>query len=288
MKVAILGVGLMGGSLAAALRDGTLASSITGYDADPEVCERGLQLDLLDAAAASAAQAASQAELVVLASPVGAMPGLLADIAGALSLTAIVTDLGSTKADVISAARRALGPAFDRFVPAHPIAGGERSGLDGAQPDLFQDCTVVITPERETRAEAVARVEQLWRSCGAKIVRMDAGQHDRALASVSHLPHVLAFAMVAHIADQPDAQAKLSLAGAGFRDFTRIAASSPTLWRDIAMANRDALGRDLRGLITLLRQVDRALGAGDSGYLQDLFERASRTRRQLGGGQDGR
>jgi len=287
MKVAILGIGLMGGSLAASLRGGSFASSITGYDLDPKVRERGMQLDLLDATAASPAQAAHGADLVVLASPVGSMAGLLTDITDALGAATIVTDLGSTKANVVDAARRALGPAFARFVPAHPIAGGERSGLEGAEPDLFEGRTVVITPESETRADAIERVEQLWRSCGAKIVTMDAARHDRLLASVSHLPHVLAFALVAQIADQPDAQAKLSIAGAGFRDFTRIAASSPALWTDIAMANRDAIGQELRGLIALLQQVDRALGAGDADTLQALFERASHTRRQLGGSHSG-
>ena len=277
----------MGGSLAAALRSGSLATSITGYDLDPAVTQRGVELDLLDASAASPAQAVQGADLVVLAAPVGSMPELMADIAGSLGPATIVTDLGSSKAEVVQAARRLLGPAFARFVPAHPIAGGERSGLEAAQPDLFQGRTVLITPESETRADAVERVEQLWRSSGATIVHMEAAQHDRVLASVSHLPHLLAFAVVAHIAGQPDAQAKLSIAGPGFRDFTRIAASSPTLWRDIAMANRDAIGSELRGLIALLQQVDRALTAGDARSIEEMFERASATRRRLGGSQSG-
>jgi len=287
VKVAILGCGFMGGSLAAALRSGSLATSITGYDLDPAVTQRGVELDLLDASAASPAQAVQGADLVVLAAPVGSMPELMADIAGSLGPATIVTDLGSSKAEVVQAARRLLGPAFARFVPAHPIAGGERSGLEAAQPDLFQGRTVLITPESETRADAVERVEQLWRSSGATIVHMEAAQHDRVLASVSHLPHLLAFAVVAHIAGQPDAQAKLSIAGPGFRDFTRIAASSPTLWRDIAMANRDAIGSELRGLIALLQQVDRALTAGDARSIEEMFERASATRRRLGGSQSG-
>jgi prephenate dehydrogenase len=288
MKVAILGCGLMGGSLAASLRRGSLASSIIGYDLDPAVSARGVQLDLLDTTTASPAQAARGADLVALASPVGAMPGLLADIAGALAPTAIVTDLGSTKADLIAAARGALGPAFDRFVPGHPIAGGERSGLDGAVPDLFIGRTVVLTPEGETRADAVARVEQLWRSCGAKVVRMTAAEHDRMLASVSHLPHVLAFALVAHIASQPDAQRRLSLAGPGFRDFTRIAASNPALWREISLANRNPIAEQLRELIAVLQQTEHALAAGDGQILQQMFELASRTRNRMNGDPDGR
>jgi prephenate dehydrogenase len=278
----------MGGSLAAALRRRQLASSITGYDLNPDVAARGAQLGLFDATAASPAQAARQADVVVLAVPVGSMPGLLDDIAGHLAPAAIVTDLGSTKADVITAARRALGPGFARFVAAHPIAGGERSGPEGADPDLFDGCTVVITAEADSRADAVASIEQLWRSCGGRIARMQAHEHDLMLASVSHLPHVLAFALVAHIAGQPDAQRKLSLAGPGFRDFTRIAASSPAMWRDIALSNRAAIGQELRALIAMLQRVDGALSAGDARYLLELFELASRTRRQFGGRPDER
>lgn len=288
MRVAILGCGFMGGSFAAALRRRNLATSITGYDVDPDAGPRGVTLGLLDAAASSCSEAARQANLIVLASPVGAMPGLLSDIAAELRPAAIATDLGSTKADVVDAARRALGPSFARFVPAHPIAGGERPGLERADPDLFEGCTVVITPAEETRADAAARVEHLWHSCGARVVRMDAGEHDRVLASVSHLPHMVAFALVAHIARQPDAQRRLELAGPGFRDFTRIAASSAAMWRDIALANRDAIGGELGALIAELQRVDQALSAGDSRYLQELFELASQARRRLNGEADGR
>ena len=189
---------------------------------------------------------------------------------------------------MVQAARRHLGPAFARFVPAHPIAGGERSGLEAAQPDLFQGRTVVLTPEGETRADAVARVEQLWRSCGAKVVRMTAAEHDQMLASVSHLPHVLAFALVAHIASQPDAQRRLSLAGPGFRDFTRIAASNAALWRDISLANRNPIVEQLRELIAVLQQAEHALVAGDGETLQRMFELASQTRSRMNGDPDGR
>ncbi len=277
----------MGGSLAAALRRRNLATSIIGYDSDPDAGARGVRSGLLDAAASSCSQATHQANLVVLAAPVSAMPALLSEIAGELRPAAIATDLGSTKADVVDAARRALGPSFARFVPAHPIAGGERPGLEHADPDLFEGRTVVITPAEETRADAAARVEHLWRSCGAHVVRMDAGEHDRMLASVSHLPHVVAFALVAHIARQPDAQRRLELAGPGFRDFTRIAASSAALWRDIALANRAAIGAELRALMAELQRVDQALSAGDPRVLQELFELASRTRRRLNGDTDG-
>ena len=287
MKVAIIGCGFMGASVAAALRQRNLAASIVGYDHDPDACARALAAGLLDATAPTCAHAVRGADLDVLAAPVRAMADLLAQVAGALEPAALVTDLGSTKTDVVAAARAALGPAFARFVAAHPIAGGERSGPEGADADLFEGCTVVITAARETAAAALASVEQLWRACGARVARMDAGDHDRLLASVSHLPHVLAFALVAHIAGEPDGQRKLSLAGPGFRDFTRIAASSPVMWSDIAVANRDAIGQELRALIALLQRVDRAMAGGDASWLHQLFELASRTRRQMNGGGDG-
>jgi len=269
------------------MRRRKLTTSIVGYDHDPDACARALAAGLLDATAPTCAHAVRGADLVVLAAPVGATAALLAQVAGALAPAALVTDLGSTKTDVVAAARAALGPAFARFVAAHPIAGGERSGPEGADADLFEGCTVVITAAPETAADALASVEQLWRACGAHVARMDAGDHDRLLASVSHLPHVLAFALVAQIAGGPDAQRRLSLAGPGFRDFTRIAASSPVMWSDIALTNRDAISQELRALIATLQRVDQALAGGDAPWLRQLFELASRTRRRMNGGGDG-
>jgi len=283
VKVAILGCGFIGGSLAAALRRRGLAASITGYDIDPQAAARGVALGLFDASAADAASAVPDADLVVLAAPVSSIATLFGQIAGEIGPDSVVTDVGSTKAGLIAAARSALGPAFERFVPAHPIAGGERPGLDAADAELFDGCTVVITAAPDTRADAVLRVEQMWRSCSARVTRMGAVEHDRILACVSHLPHVLAYALVAHIAGRPDSEQVLSLTGPGFRDFTRIAASGPELWRDIVLANREAVGRELHGLIALLQRVDAALVANDARALQDLFELASRTRRALGG-----
>ena len=277
----------MGGSLAAALRSRRQSSRIVGYDLDAGACRRGVELGLLDASASSPAQAAVDADLVVLAAPVGAIPDLLAQIAGRLGPAAIVTDLGSTKAGVVAAAYQALGPAFERFVASHPIAGGERPGLEHADRDLFEGCIVVTTADARTGLDALERVEALWRACGARIERMQADEHDRIFASISHLPHVLAFALVAQIAGQPDAGRKLGLAGAGFRDFTRIAASSAVMWRDVALANRAALGQELRAFATTLADIEQALAAGDAQWLEQLFELASRTRRDGGGGGHG-
>jgi prephenate dehydrogenase len=288
MKLTVIGCGFMGGSFAAALRRRGLASRIVGFDRSADTCEKAVRLGLLDAGAASAAQAVAGSDLVMLAAPVGAMADLLRQIAAVLPASAVVTDLGSTKADVAAAARQALGAAFERFVPGHPIAGSERFGPEHADPDLFHGRVVITTPAPDTSATALDRVETLWRACGARIERMDALQHDRVLASVSHLPHVLAFALVAQIAAQPDAQLKFSLAGAGFRDFTRIAASSAAMWRDIALANRDALVPELAAYRELIGQIERALQAGDSAWIESLFENAGRARRSVtGDGRDG-
>jgi len=271
----------MGGSVAAALRKRGLASCIVGYDRDAATGERARVLGLIDVLADSPGAAARGADLVMLAVPVGAMPGLMQDIAGTLGSTSIVTDLGSTKADVVAAAALLLGGGFDRFVPAHPIAGRERFGPEHADADLFLGRVVVTTPSPQTSADAIEQVEALWRACGARVERMEVSQHDRVLASVSHLPHLLAFALVAQIAGQPDAQLKLSLAGGGFRDFTRIAASSAVMWRDVALANREALGVELKAYRNLLGELERALESGDADWIEGLFERAGRARRSV-------
>jgi prephenate dehydrogenase len=284
MKIAILGCGLIGCSLAAALRQRGLVSRALGYDSDANHAARALARGWIDAAAGTVAEAAREAEVVILAAPVGTMPALLGQVAASLRADAVVTDVGSTKRDVIDAARRGLGSAFERFVPAHPIAGSEKSGPEYADAGLFEGRVVITTATSATRPDALQRIEAMWRACGASIEHMDADQHDRVLASVSHLPHVLAFALVARIASEPDATLKFSLAGAGFRDFTRIAASSAAMWRDIALANREALGQELHAYVSLLQDLERALDAGDAPWLEQLFERASRSRQQQAGG----
>ena len=196
----------------------------------------------------------------MLAVPVARSGDVFAALAPHLGAHAIVTDVGSTKASVIAVAREALGDAVARFVPGHPIAGRAVHGPDAAQADLFRDRRVLLTPLPENDDAVVARVEAAWRACGARVERIDVATHDAVLSAVSHLPHLLAYALVAQIADAPDAELKFSLSGGGFRDFTRIAASSPEMWRDVALANRDALLRDLddyRAGLDRLRNVGR-------------------------------
>jgi prephenate dehydrogenase len=280
MKLALIGVGLIGGSFAAALRASGEVDEVVGFDLDPEAARKGLAAGILDRAAASLAEAVSTADLVVLAVPVGAMRPALAAIAGQLPPAALVTDVGSTKVSVIADAQATLGGAFHRFVAAHPIAGGERPGVEHADPRLFQDRLAITTPVTDTDPGALATVERLWRSVGARLERLAPDVHDRVFAAVSHLPHVLAFALVEMIARSPDADAKLAHAGAGFRDFTRIAASSPQMWRDVCLANRVALTDALESYRGKLEELQRAIESGDGAALERLFRTASDARRR--------
>lgn len=284
MKLALIGVGMIGGSVAAALKRAGAIDRAVGFDADPKAARRGVELGVLDAAAASVEEAVREADLVVLAVPVGAMKKVMAAVAKALPAHAIVTDVGSTKASVIEDARAELPAASSfsirRFVPGHPIAGRELPGVEHADAELFCGRLYVCTPIEETNAQARATVEDLWRRIGASVITMEAEEHDRVFAAVSHLPHLLAFALVARIASEPDGERKLGFAGAGFRDFTRIAASSPAMWRDVCLANRAALAEELRGYRALLDGMQHALDAGDAAALEATFELASRTRRR--------
>ena len=281
MKLALIGVGLIGGSFARALRAAGKVDVITGFDTQPDALRRAVDLGVIDQAANSAAQAVEHADLVMVATPVGSIGDVLHAIASHLAPTAVVTDVGSTKTGVIEAARHELGSAFERFVPGHPIAGREHSGVEYSDAALFTDKVFVSTPVAETDAEAVRQVEALWRSVGCHTDRMTPEEHDTVFAAVSHLPHLLAFALVAQIAADPDAGRKFALAGAGFRDFTRIAAASPALWSDVCVANRDALGDELRQHRELLAELQQAIDECDREALQSVFSRAGESLRAL-------
>lgn len=288
MNLALLGCGLLGGSLAAAWRKSGRVANVSGYDLLPTQAQRAVALGFVDRAAASVAEAVWDADCIVLATPVGSMAALLDELRRHAPEKAIITDVGSTKVELIAQARAALGDAFARFVPAHPIAGGALPGIEHASADLFQGCWVITTPQELTQADALKQIEANWVACGASVERMSADEHDRIFAAVSHLPHLLAFALVQLVASQPDGARKLRFAGAGFRDFTRIAASDPTLWRDIALANRNALGVELAQFRGQLERLQLAVDSGDAQALERLFSEASRVRRaqsfRAGGG----
>ena len=281
MRLAVIGLGLIGGSFARALRATGKVDAIVGFDSQPDALKRAKDLGVIDRSAESVARAVGQADLVMIATPVGSMQNVLQAIAPHLTRTAVVTDVGSTKASVIAAARHELGSAFERFVPGHPIAGREHSGVEYSEAALFNDKLFICTPVDQTDAEAVRQVEALWRSVGCHTDRMTPEEHDTVFAAVRHLPHLLAFALVAQIAADPDAGRKFALAGAGFRDFTRIAASSPALWSDVCVANRDALGDELRQHRNLLAELQQAIDECDGEALQRVFSRAGESLRAL-------
>jgi prephenate dehydrogenase len=279
VKLALIGVGLIGGSFARAALAAGEVNAVAGFDADPAALSAALDLGAITEAAGSAEAAVKQADLVMLAVPVGAMRSVMRTIAPHLRADAVVTDVGSTKADVVAAARAELGAAVPRFVPGHPIAGRETHGVQSSQARLFEGKLFIATPVAETSEDAITRVERLWQRLGCRVERMDPAEHDRVFAAVSHLPHLLAFALVARIAREDDAERKLAKAGAGFRDFTRIAASSPTMWRDVCIANRDALSVELAGYRALLDDLQAALDARDGDALEAVFRAAAECRR---------
>jgi prephenate dehydrogenase len=285
-KLVIFGVGLIGGSLARALRErGTTARGgiVVGVDRSATSAERARELGVVDEIAAlddndALRRALSGADLVLVATPVAQTEPLLARIAPFLGETTLVTDAGSTKTDVVAAARAALGERIGQFVPGHPIAGRESSGVEAALAGLYVGRNVVLCPLPENRPEDVARIEALWRAAGAEVRTMDVDQHDRVLASVSHLPHLLSYALVEQILDAPDAALKFSFAAGGFRDFTRIAASSPEMWRDVCLANRTALVAELDAYTAVLTRLRAAIVAGDGAALEAVFARSREAR----------
>lgn len=276
--LAVVGVGLIGGSAALALRQAGRVGRVLGVGRNAQSLARAQALGLIDAPA-TLEEAAAQADVVLLATPVGGLGAVLAQLRPHLRPSTLLTDAGSTKADVIAAARAALGDCIGQFVPGHPIAGAERSGPEAADAALYRNRTVILTPLPENAPAGVACVRDLWQACGAHVIDMDAGAHDRVLASVSHMPHLLAAAYMAQVAAADDAAARLALAGTGFRDFTRIAAGSPEMWRDIFLSNRVALRAELAAVRAVLDQAERAMSDGDGDALQALLARAAQARR---------
>lgn len=275
--LAVVGVGLIGGSFAAALRQVGQVGQVLGVGRDAAALARACELRLIDRSCTLAE--AARADVIMLATPVGAMPELLRELLPHLGADTVLTDGGSTKHDVVEAARGALGDEVARFVPGHPVAGSELSGPEAARPDLFLGRQVVLTPLVENPPELVQRVRQAWLACGAHVTEMSAEQHDDWLASVSHLPHLLAYAYIAHLAEAPDASERMRYAGSGFRDFSRIAAASPEMWRDILLANRTLIRRELDQVREQLLRFDRLLETEKAEELEALLAQAAELRR---------
>ena len=275
MKLAVIGVGLIGGSFALALKQAKKVSKVVGVGRNAANLKLALERGIIDAIAPDPAAAARDADLVLVAAPVAQFPAIFGSLAES---KALITDGGSTKRDVIAAARKALGKRIARFVPAHPIAGAEKSGAAAAKAELFQDRRVVLTPLKENAKASVAAVEAAWSACGAKVSRMDAEEHDAVLAAVSHLPHVLAYALVHDVAKRNNSAQLFSFAAGGFRDFTRIASSHPEMWRDICLANRDRLLQELKLYANELGSIRRLIDKGDGAGLEKLFAAAREAR----------
>jgi prephenate dehydrogenase len=280
-RLAIFGVGLIGGSFALALRRAGAVETFVGFGPRRETLEQALELGLVDEIAVSAAGATEGSDLLFVSAPVAQTGPILESIVPHLSPGAIVTDAGSTKSGVVAAARAALGDKVAQFIPGHPIAGREVHGPKAALTTLFDGKCVVLTPVAENAAADVATVTRAWEACGATVKTLPAPQHDDVFATVSHLPHLLSYALVAQILGAKDADIKFGFAGAGFRDFTRIAASNPEMWRDIMFANRDALLGELEGYQQMLAHLRVLIENHDGEALERLFWRASEQRLRL-------
>lgn len=277
-------MGLIGGSVALALKEAGFTTHIVGVGRTEKSLNEALHLGVIDSAETNINAAIQDADLILIAAPVAQTRSILQSIKPYLNKQTVITDAGSTKADVLACASAVLGEQFNQFVGGHPIAGAEKSGVSAAKADLFIGKNVVLTPTAKTNSDALAGVTTLWQACGANISEMSAETHDGIFAAVSHLPHLLAFALVDDIASRQNAAQLFSFAASGFRDFTRIAGSHPEMWRDISLANKTALLNELSAYQLELNQLKQLLENEDGAGLQALFERASMARNNWANG----
>jgi prephenate dehydrogenase len=277
-QLGLIGCGLMGGSFALALKRAGLVKRVVGYSKSPSTTERARLMGVIDVEAPSALLAVSGADIVLLAVPVAATEATFKAIRHLVTPTMLIMDVGSTKRDVVDAARRVLREQIGGFVPAHPIAGREVAGVDNADPDLYTGKQVILTPIERTRTVQLQQATDVWKAIGCHVTSMSPESHDAAFAAVSHLPHLLAFALMNAITGQPQGKEFLSLAGPGFRDFTRIAASEPNVWRDILLANREELLAQSKIFQRALQAFEQTIASGNADALEKLISQASNTR----------
>jgi prephenate dehydrogenase len=274
-QLGIIGCGLMGGSFALALKRGGLVKRVIGYSKSPSTTERARKMGVIDVAAESALLAVSGSDIVLLSVPVAATEASLRAIRHLVEPGVLVMDVGSTKRDVVDAARRVLHERIASFVPAHPIAGKEASGIQHADAALYSGRQVILTPLPQTAPELLQKATDVWSAIGAQVLRMSPENHDAAFAAVSHLPHLLAFAYFSAVVNQPAGRDFLSLAGPGFRDFTRIAASNPEMWRDVLMANREEVLKQSQRFRHTLDALEHVMRSGNPEALEDLIRGAA-------------
>lgn len=279
-QLGLIGCGLMGGSFALALKKAGLVKRVVGYSKSPTTTARALQMGVIDVEAPSALLAAAGADIVLLAVPVGATEATLKSIKHLVTPEMLIMDVGSTKTDVVQAARNALGNQLGSFVPAHPNTGKEVAGVAHADANLYAGAKVVLTPTERTLTAQLHKAQALWQALGCDVRTMAPETHDAAFAAVSHLPHMLAFAMMHSVTSQPQADTFLGLAGPGFRDFTRIAAGDPAMWRDILLANKTEVLAQAVQFKQAVQAFEQALQAGDAQALEDMITLASNARAQ--------
>ena len=280
-QLGLVGCGLMGGSFALALKRAGLVKRVVGFSPSQTTTARALKMGVIDQIATSASNAATGSDLILIAVPVSATEASFQAIAQELSSNCLLMDVGSTKSDVLAAAKAALGNKFAQFVPAHPIAGKEVAGVEHADADLYTGCQVILTPTDLTDLTGKTQLQQatsVWQALGCKVRHMSATDHDAAFAAVSHLPHLLAFAFMNGISSQKQRSEFLDLAGPGFRDFTRIAAGDPKVWRDIFLANSAEVLAQSQNFRSSLEALERAVLAGDSTAIEALISQASHLR----------
>ncbi|EGL55848.1 prephenate dehydrogenase [Methylophaga aminisulfidivorans MP] len=277
-RLAVIGVGLIGGSLALSLKSKGAVNEVIGYSRSENARQEALALGVIDKAADSIAEAVAEADVIFVAVPMGAMAAVFADMSEHIRPEAIITDGGSAKAQVVMAAREALGDNFKQFVPGHPIAGTEKSGPSAAFATLYEDHRVVLTPLSDTDTAATAKIKAMWQLTGAEVFEMDVEHHDTVLAATSHLPHVLAFNLVGMLAQRDDCDEVLRYAAGGFRDFSRIASSDAVMWRDICLGNKQAILDLLDEYHQGINKIEQAIKEEDGEYLIEVFARAKKAR----------
>lgn len=277
-QLGVIGCGLMGGSFALALKRAGLVKRVVGYSKSPSTTEKARKLGVIDIAAESALLAVSGSDIVLVSVPVAATESTFKAVRDLIDPGVLVMDVGSTKRDVVEAARRVLKERIGSFVPAHPIAGKESSGVEAADAQLYAGCQVILTPLPQTRAEMVQKATDVWSAIGCQVLKMSPENHDSAFAAVSHLPHLLAFAYYSAVAKQRAGRDFLSLAGPGFRDFTRIAASDPVMWRDVLMSNREEILKQSQRFRLTLDALEHVMKMGNQEALEDLIRSASESR----------
>jgi prephenate dehydrogenase len=277
-RLAVIGVGLIGGSLALSLKSKGAVNEVIGYSRSENARQEALALGVIDKAADSIAEAVAEADVIFVAVPMGAMAAVFADMSEHIRPEAIITDGGSAKAQVVLAAREALGNNFKQFVPGHPIAGTEKSGPSAAFATLYEDHRVVLTPLSDTDPAATAKIKAMWQLTGAEVLEMNVEHHDTVLAATSHLPHVLAFNLVGMLAQRDDCDEVLRYVAGGFRDFSRIASSDAVMWRDICLGNKQAILDLLDEYHQGINKIEQAIKEEDGEYLIEVFARAKKAR----------